>query len=315
MILAIDIGGTKTRFAQYTQDSFADLTNVDIFKISTQTNEIKHFDDLLQRYHANKPESFLKLEDYEFLCFSVPGPVYGNVCLPPNIPWEINIKAFHEKQRCLMINDFAAQAYACLIPEIQNQLSTIKKGFAQFGNTIGIIGAGTGIGHCTIVNDQIIASEAGHATFSFITDEEKEFETFLKQKLKIDYCVSDNIVNGRGVCFIHEFLTGDILSSEDIFNLPKEHHKTLELFSRFYARTARNYCLTNVIDHKLIISGGLAAKNPEIIQSDIFMNEFMHLTTSAYKPLLENITIQLNTLDEIGVHGVAYCSQKLINKK
>ncbi len=303
--LAIDIGGTKTRFAQYHQDSFKDLDDIEIFKLETQSNDIHCFNDLLDHYRSKKPSSFLDIQSYETLSFSVPGPVYNDICLPPNIPWEINVKHLREKQMVFMINDFAAQAYACLIPEVSKQLITIKEGTNLFGNTIGIIGAGTGIGHCTIVNNQIFPSEAGHATFSFINKEEKTFEEFLKQKLNVDYCVTDNIVNGRGICFIHEFLTGERLSAEEIFN-DNKHKETINLFSRYYARTARNYCLTNVIDNELIISGGLAAKNPQIVQSDIFLEEFMFLTAEAYKPLLENITIKLNKKDEIGTHGAAY---------
>ena len=313
MILAIDIGGTTTRFAQYKNDSFNNLDAVEIFRLPTQSNRTHCFDDLLKEYDLNKPDTFLEIDQYSTLGLSVPGPVYDNICLPPNLPWEINIQSLRENQRVFMLNDFAAQAYASLIPSLQKQLITLKSGNNNSGSTVGIIGAGTGIGHCSIVNSQIVPSEAGHVTFSFIDQQEKAFEAFLKQKLNIDYCVTDNIVNGRGICFIHEFFTGNILTAEEIFNDDKNNSETINLFSRFYARAARNYCLTNVIDNTLIFSGGLAAKNPDIIKSEIFFNEFMNLTAPAYKPLLENISIQLNKQDEIGVHGAAYYSLRQSN--
>ena len=309
-LLAIDIGGTNSRFLSIEDHSCKISSDLPCLKIPTQSDEVHNFEDLLKLYESSKPDSFLNVDQYDILAFSVPGPVYNTICQPPNIPWQINVDKLNNHHTVFMINDFAAQAYACMLPEIQQQLMIIRKGNSTPGNRIAIVGAGTGIGHCTLQNNEVIPSEAGHATFSFIGELETAFEQFLKTTLKIDYCVNDNIINGRGIILLHEFLTGSRLSAEEIFSEQESHKKTIGMFSQFYARAARNFCLTNCIDNTLIISGGLAAKNPELVTSGYFLEEFDHLTNEAYRTLLNNISIVLNRKDEIGVYGVALYALK-----
>lgn len=309
-ILAIDIGGTTTRFAAISNTAFNNLDAIPVFKLATQEKEIKSFDELLIRFFEKKSEGFSELNTYDVIALSVPGPVYGHLCIPPNIPWRIDINRLQQDHKVFMINDFAAQAYACLIPIINKNLMLCRQGKNNQSGRVAIIGAGTGLGHCTLINVakqyHVLPSECGHATFSFVGQQEQAFGEYLKQTLNVTYCVNDHIVNGRGISLLHEFLTQQTLTAEQIFSNTKTHQQTISLFSRFYGRVARNYCLTNCIDDKLILSGGLVAKNPELITDYDFFDEFTQLTTEAYRPMLDNLSVATSSIDEMGVYGVAY---------
>ena len=77
-------------------------------------------------------------------------------------------------------------------------------------------------------------------------------------------------------------------------------------FTRFYGRVCRNYCLSQIIDNRLIISGGLAAKHPDLIQNDDFLQEFYNGADNAYRQWLKEIRIVLNRDEDIGLKGAAY---------
>jgi len=103
---------------------------------------------------------------------------------------------------------------------------------------------------------------------------------------------------------IHEFITRQILPAKDVFNAMEDNQDTLNLFSGFYARACRNYCLSSYITDKLIITGGIAAKYPELINSEYFINEFENIPS--HQSMLSNIDIYLNRNEDIGLLGAAY---------
>lgn len=317
-ILAIDIGGTTSRFAHFEPGSSNNIKPLAIYKIETQNPQISSFEDLLSEFSRNKTDQFPDFDNYRAIALSVPGPVYGDECLPPNIRWPINISSLKNNCTVFMLNDFAAQGYACMSPDIQSRLELIKNGQQDNAGTTAIIGAGTGLGHCTVVKNKssipddyfILSSEAGHSTFSFIGEMEKSFEEFLCKKLKVSYCVNDHIVNGRGICLLHEFLTGEKLTAELIFSNPGKNIETINIFARFYARVCRNYCIGNMISNRLIISGGLAARNPNLVKSDVFLQEFLNINSASYQRLLENLPVYLNSRDDIGLIGITLYAKK-----
>ncbi len=308
-ILAIDIGGTHSRFAHIEAESFDQINRIPTQQIATQSEHTHSLQDLLDYFLANKTDSFYDLSEYKTIALSVPGPVYDEICLPPNIPWPIDVSLLKKSHKVFMLNDFSAQAYGCLVDAVRSEMDIIHNAGMSKDNISAVIGAGTGIGHALLLKHKqqysVVSSEAGHATFSFMGDEEKAFEQFVLKRLHVNYCVNDHIVNGRGICLLHEFLSAEKCTAAQIFSNPERNAHTLDLFVRFYARLARNYCLSNCIDNQLIISGGLAAKNPALLQRAEFSAEFSNLTTESYRPLLDKINIYLNKRDDVGLIGAA----------
>jgi len=311
-LLAIDIGGTNSRFADCYYQSKTDFKIEQIFSIETNQPGINNFQDLLNAYETSKPESFLNLEKYNLVSIAVAGPVNGKQSSPPNIAWDIKLDDIPSLPEAILLNDFVAQAYAFSIPAEQKKLDKIRVHDKNHQGSIAIIGAGTGLGHSMLIpvkhkkqSYEVLASEAGQACFTF-TKEEKELESFILDKTKQNYAINDLIVSGSGISLIHEFLTNRILSAKDVFLDTKNNEATLNLFSRFYARACRNYCLSSCITDKLIITGGIAAKHPELINNQYFIEELNDSIT--HQKILRQISIYLNKQENIGLLGACFYS-------
>ena len=113
----------------------------------------------------------------------------------------------------------------------------------------------------------------------------------------------DDVVTGSGAAFLHEALTGVTASPAEALARQPQESDTCAWFARFYARACRNYCLAMFPVEALIVSGGIAAKNPHLIQSASFTAEFND--GRAYRHLLERVPIYLNEDQALGLRGAA----------
>ena len=76
------------------------------------------------------------------------GPVEGDSCRLSNLSWEVRAHDVREETGVAdvrLINDFAAQAYACLMPE-NVDAAPVLPGEAVPGAPVAVAGAGTGFG-------------------------------------------------------------------------------------------------------------------------------------------------------------------------
>lgn len=309
-LLAMDIGGTNSRFADCHYQSNTDFTIEQSFSIKTNQSGINSFQDLINAYETNRPNSFLNISEYHIVSIAIAGPVNGNQSSPPNIAWDVNLDDYPTLPETFLLNDFVAQATAFSIPEQQQKLVSIRVNNKCSHGASAVIGAGTGLGHCMLLpvehqkqHYQVIASEAGQAGFIFTTHE-KQLQSFILDKIKQPFATNDHIVSGSGLSLIHEFLTNKFLPAKEVFSDTNNNQETLELFSRFYARACRNFCLSSGITDKLIITGGIAAKHPRLINNEHFLDEFTHSNT--HQKTLQQISIYLNQEENIGLFGACF---------
>ena len=113
----------------------------------------------------------------------------------------------------------------------------------------------------------------------------------------------DDVVTGAGAALLHESLTGTALSPAEALSPQPSDSATCSWFSRFYARACRNYCLAMYPVEALIVSGGIAAKNPHLVESPSFIEEFND--GRSYRHLLERVPIYLNEDQSLGMRGAA----------
>ena len=302
-MLTLDIGGTYSRFAYFTVDSKNEYQIIDRFEFETTQNHINHFSDLLNHFTNNKPELFPEIQEYDICGIAIAGPVVKRKAYPPNISWILNLEEQPLLPTTYLLNDFAAQAYALLRVDVQSSLIVVHQGNAD-GDLSAVIGAGTGLGHSLIVNNQpqlIIPSEAGQCAFNFKQYEEK-IEQFFLSTLKTDYINNDQVVSGSGLSLLHQYITGTKLTATEILTNKQANEETIKYFSRFYGRASREYCLSTCANRELIISGGIAGKHPEIIRHTAFREEFLNSDT--HKALLSTLHIKLNTRPELGMLGM-----------
>ncbi len=317
-ILAADIGGTNSRFAHFQTDLNSTLELTDTIWIPT--TGAQSFADLLDQLEAS--EFPLPVNNADIAVIAVAGPVEdGAYCAPPYISWDINLSTKGIKQKlqhpCL-INDFVAQAYSCRSP-IGNSARTILTGKIVKGGTIGVLGAGTALGKAMLIptsNSDYLAlpSEGGHGYFPFLTQREMDFQAFYKEKSKLDHITGNLVVSGRGLRYIHWFLTGEDLEPKEVtarFTQDKKS-QTLSWAATFYGRVCRDFALDVLATGGLFIAGGVAARTPELLTHENFHHSFIDSPTMGH--VLNNTPVFLIDNQDSGLWGAAFYGQQLLKE-
>lgn len=305
-ILTADIGATNSRFAQFHQKPEGGLSLVEVKWLPTAS--AASFAELIQQL---KTEGFfLDLDKADIFVAAVAGPVERGVkCSPPFISWDIDISQIQEEfgfGRVALINDFVAQAYACRSPVGKIE---ILDGEIVEDAAIAVLGAGTALGKAVLIPDGAggflaVPSEGGHASFSFIRGREYEFQEFLKIELGEDYIIANYVVSGKGLVYIHRFLTGESLEAREVAETFSPDSETLEWAARFYGRVCRDFALEVLSLGGMYIAGGVAARSPQIITHEAFRKEFRASPTMGH--ILEKIPVYLIDNQDSGLWGAAF---------
>ena len=315
-IFAADIGGTHSRFGHFTADALDGLVRAQVQWL--KTTDAASFSALLAALRASGFS--LQPEAADIAVFAVAGPVEEGVrSRPPLISWDIDLSALQKtlgQGRCLLINDFVAQAFACC-SEAGQRAEIILPGRAVAEAPIAVIGAGTGLGKALLVNDgrggyRAVPSEGGHANFPFVTDQESAYQKFLLRERGDLYVTANTVVSGKGLSYLHRFLTGREREPAEVAKECSGYPETLAWAARFYARACRNYVLETLALGGLFIAGGIAAKTPEIVKHREFEKEFCSSDTMAR--LLAQIPVSLIVDENSGLWGAAVMAWKTLQE-
>ncbi len=309
-ILSIDIGGTYSRGAVFSGDNIDTLQMLSATPIKVSTSAFASFNELINYFVQQCPPTELH---YSNVVLGVPGPVENNqYALLANVSWrEADVKSLHNLQgEIFLINDFVAQAFACLSPHMR--VKAIKNGTRMITQNRCVVGAGTGLGHAALDyfdgKYRVIPSEAGHNAFAFDVSEQG-YQRFVNQRnpLQGDYAINDQIVSGSGLLLLHEYLTGEAISAAQIPQKIQADSPCAHYFARLYARSCRHYVLS-LLDtcSVLYITGGVALNSPFLVDNDTFRKEFIN--SAAKGGILQTIPIRLNQSDFMGLWGAAVYS-------
>jgi glucokinase len=315
-ILAADIGGTNSRFAHFQTDQNGTLDLVGTKWLPT--TEADSFSQLLEQLRLS--DFVLAAEKADIAVIAVAGPVeHGTYCAPPYIPWDIDLTRKESKkalQQGYLINDFVAQAYACRSP-VGKSASSVLPGEIIADGTIGVLGAGTALGKASLVplpgkRFFALPSEGGHAYFPFISPHEFSFQKFYQEKSGQKHITGNLVVSGRGLRYIHWFLSGEELEPQEVTARFTPESETLAWAAKFYGRVCRDYALDVLALGGLYIAGGVAARNPEILTHENFRNEFLNSPTMGH--LLANIPVFLIDNQDSGLWGAGFYGQQILQK-
>jgi glucokinase len=303
-ILAFDIGGTRSRAAIF-ESRGTELTLGTSVELETQ--RFRSFTELLQAFR----ESELRIGSGSAAVIAAAGPVQNGVCIPPNVPWTIELETLRSSsgiRRAAMINDFLAVCYSILTPARDSAVNMLA-GTPEDEFPIAVLGAGTGLGKAALVPragavPAALPSEGGHGNFPAESDEEWEYAAFLKGKHKGRYVSWEDVLSGRGLAALHEFLTGHQAAPAEVGALLTPESRTAEWFARFYGRAARNFALEVLARGGVFIAGGVAAKNPLLIRHAAFAAEFRSPRTHA--GIFSAIPVRLLSNEHAGLWGAAY---------
>ena len=306
-ILAADIGGTNSRFGYFQVDTAGRLSLIESRWIKTgTTTSFSHLLSLLKKTNFPLPP-----DDSDIAVLAVAGPVVeGTYSNPPHIAWDIDVSNSAEDynmKRSLLINDFVAQAFACRSPVIKSAQKVVP-GQIDPNAALAVIGPGTALGMAALLPDGpgkyvAVPSEGGHCELPFESRIEYEFCKFLLTALGGSYVEVESVVSGKGLSLIHQFLTGKKMTPAEVSAHLLPDSETLLWMVRFFARTCRNYALQVLARGGVYVTGGVAAKVPNIVTHPEFKKQFRSSMTMA--PILKKIPVFLNTNEESGLWGSA----------
>ncbi len=306
-ILALDIGGTSSRFGHCVTKDAGGYEIVNMMMLETQRQDVQSFQDLLSCFESEKPSPFLDVDDYDLIAIAIAGPVIEQRAYPPNIKWNIDLRDYNFC-KVSMINDFVAQAHALYMdkPSSLTNLRVPKSNNISADNKLSaVLGPGTGFGNCTVLDNgtiqKFIPSEFGQTNFPFLVTE-FDLADDMRQAINVSYLTYDHILSGTGLSFIHAYFSQEQLEPAAIFE--QECEQTLHQFAVFLGRACRNLCLANCINDRLIISGGIIAKHGTKIVSDAFFREFDDCPS--HSELLGQIQIQINHNEYCGLEGILH---------
>jgi glucokinase len=306
MLLAGDIGGTKTHLALFDGHEC-------IKEERYASGEFSGLKEIVDRFHPGKIER---------ACFGVAGPVKGGKCQATNLPWIIDVAEF-EIAKVALINDLEATAWGVrrLKPE---EMMVLNKGRAQKGNRA-VIAAGTGLGEAGLYWDgkhhHPFACEGGHVDFAPRDEQEVKLWSYLKKKYgHVSY---ERVVSGHGLEQLYGFYLETGRTNEQLEKSDLPRHITekalrgesrtcreiVDWFIALYGSAAGNLALKLMAVGGVFIGGGIAPKIATLMNEGEFMRAF--IDKGRFKSFLSDIPVKLILNDNAALLGAAEYAEKL----
>jgi glucokinase len=320
MILAGDIGGTKTNIAFFTGGTPLQVVVEQTFP----SHEHAGLEEIVRQFVSQHQ---LRVQQ---AAFGVAGPVRNGRCAATNLPWIVDADTLARELSLpgvWVINDLEATAYGIAALEPADFV-TLNAGAADAVGNAAIIAAGTGLGEAGLYWDgrmhHPFATEGGHTDFGPTDAAGRQ----LLQWLATQYAhVSwERVVSGMGLVNIYHFLRDTHRGEEPAWLAEQMRsgdpaaaisraaqggnsplcRQTLDLFMALYGSEAGNLALKMMATGGLYIGGGIAPKNLDPLKDGTFMKHFV--AKGRMQPLLEAMPVKVIVNDNTAVLGAARCA-------
>jgi len=343
MILAGDVGGTKTLLGLFTSD--ADRPS---------PAEVGEFVTLDYDALETMIEEFLRAwsvgtQHLRAASIGVAGAITSQVARLTNVPWVVDAASISERtgiKRTRILNDLVALGHA--VPVLRpDELASLQEGTKLEDGNAAVIAAGTGLGEAFLyhVNGRLVpgASEGGHADFSARTARELEMVAALARLF--GRVGAETVISGPGLVNIYQFThnafgTGPLITPNslaparlcqavspagDLGDLPARISEAaadkrcphcveaMEMFVSAYGAEAGNIALRGTATAGVYVGGGIAPKILPALRSGTFMDAFR-----AKDPMTEfvaRIPVSVILNDDAGLLGAAVFAQQLLPKQ
>lgn len=320
MILAADIGGTKSLFA--------------LFEIREGNFEI-----ILEKKYPSK--NFVSLEEaltvfleessglrekasIESACFSLAGPIHKGFCNLVNLNWTVDLAGIRKMlpaiPRIKFYNDLVALGHGipilaeedlfCLTDPISSNLSRDLLNKA-------VLAPGTGLGESLIMEGKVYPSEGAHVEFGPRTEEEVRLWRFLNRRFgHVSY---ERILSGPGLKNIYGFLiedktnslplpapldlTPEAISSNALTNSCPLCQHALTLFGSVLGAEAGNLALKSLAMGGIFLGGGIPPKILPALKDGPFLASFR--AKGRYSDFMRQIPIYVILNDRTALYGAA----------
>ncbi len=294
MLLAGDIGGTKTNLAVFSSEAgwrkpYAEATYSSV-----------NYPDLESLVHEFLAQHDLPIDRASF---GVAGPVVAGHATVTNLSWmmdENHLQQALHIPSVRLLNDLDAIAHS--VPHLESQdLHILNEGQRVSGGAIAVIAPGTGLGEAYLTWDgsqyQAHTSEGGHADFAPVNTFQVELLRYLMARFP--HVSFERVCSGKGLPNIYDYLKDSGYAEEPqwlaeqlattldrspiIVNnaLDKDNAcqlcvATLNTFVSILAAEAGNLALKVLSTGGVYIGGGIPPRILFYLQASQFMQAFTH---------------------------------------
>ena len=320
LILAGDIGGTKTHIALF---SYQDKNLKAEFQKTYPSQDYPGLEPLLQDFLASGKHSIGRAS------FGIAGPIVDGEVNPPNLRWIVDSQTLAKSLGLpfvSLLNDLEAAAYG-IFTLAPDEFVVLNEGVVRRPGNKVLIAAGTGLGETILFDDgkhyYPLASEGGHADFAARNELEIELLRFLIARYgHVSY---ERVVSGPGLANIYDFLKekvglsvpdplaekiaaaedrSPVISQAALAGEAEIAVKALDLLVSSYGAEAGNLALKGKAIGGVYVGGGIAPKILGKLRSGIFMQAFND--KGRYRDLVSSIPVYVVTNDKAALRGAAY---------
>jgi glucokinase len=322
MLLAGDIGGTKTDLAIYSVEAGPHSPLAEGEFRSAEYPSLQ----------AIATEFLFKAKvPIDRACFDVAGPVIAGKVKTTNLPWMmdetslskgLNLKSVH------LMNDLEAMAWS--IPVLRPaDVRTLNAGVPNPKGCIGIVAPGTGMGESFLTWDGsgyvAHSSEGGHADFA--PTDERQIRLLEYMLKRFDHVSVEHVCSGIGIPNIYEFLRDvehipenpelakAIASAKDpsvvIIERGVELHApsklcraAIDMFVSILASEASNLAVRVLATGGIYLAGGVVVHTLGVLLDLGFMESFRR--KGRFTELMERIPIHVITARAALVGAATY---------
>jgi len=207
MILAADIGGTKSLLALFAPEDPVRPA----FERRFDSLAFGDFGSLVASFLDEARASLGTAPPLEAACLGVAGPVTGARVRVTNLPWTLDAAELASRLGLAgvrLLNDFAAVVYG-LDAIGERGLATLQAGEPVAGAPRVVLGAGTGLGIAYAFASpdgsyRPLSGEGGHTAFAPADEEQVSLWRYLHER--IGRVTLEHVLSGTGLLRIYDFL-------------------------------------------------------------------------------------------------------------
>lgn len=201
MLIAGDIGGTKTLLALFAPDTGS---RDPVSKAEFRSADYPGLAPMVREFLAQVGRTA------DCGCFDVAGPVVDGQARLTNLPWTLDEKTLRRDlglRSVTLLNDLAAVAVS--IPHLQpDELHTINPGRSEAHGAIAVVAPGTGLGEAFLIwsGAKYVAcpSEGGHTDFA--PSNKLQTELLRHMRVRFGHVPYERVCSGSGLPNLYDFL-------------------------------------------------------------------------------------------------------------
>ena len=327
IVLAGDVGGTKTDLALFEKDARSQGLKM-VRDMTLPSGDFPSLEAIIERFINAGPRPVV-----EAACLGVAGPVVDGRCQATNLPWVVDERLLTysiPSPRVKLLNDLEVAAHGVLgLPE--EDLRSLQQGVPRRGNLV-LIAAGTGLGEALIIRDGdrrvVIPSEGGHGDLAARNDLDDDLLRYLRKEFgRVSY---ERVLAGAGLFNVYRFLrdTGWAKESPAVAERMRKENpnaivtelglskrdplcdKALDIFVALYGAEAGNLALKAMAVGGVLVGGGIAPRIVERLAAGGFVAAFRDKGRLA--PLMESIPIHVSLNPRAPLFGAAHVAGEMV---